>query len=81
MPADVMNGAAVARRILDETAIRASEFTRRTGRPPKLATVLVGADPASHTCVRMKVNRCRSVGIDSVRHDLSAVPAASSLSS
>lgn len=32
--------------------------------------MLIGDDPASHTYVRMKVNRCRSAGIDSVRQDL-----------
>lgn len=35
-----------------------------------LATVLVGDDPASHTYVRVKINRCRSIGLDSRRLDL-----------
>ena len=47
-------------------------YRETSGRTPRLATVLVGDDPASHTYVRMKVNRCRQVGIDSMRRDLPA---------
>ena len=35
-----------------------------------LATILVGADPASATYVQMKVNACGRVGMGSVRVDL-----------
>jgi len=72
MPAALMDGAAVARRSLDDTRTRVSAYRETSGRTPRLATVLVGDDPASHTYVRMKVNRCRQVGIDSSRHDLPA---------
>lgn len=72
MTATVLDGTAVARRLLEDTAERAAAFAASTGRKPCLATVLVGDDPASHTYVRMKVNRCRSAGIDSRRHDLPA---------
>jgi len=66
----MMDGVPLAQQILQETGLRAAQFDRLTGRAPALATVLVGDDPASRTYVRMKTNRCRSVGIDSVRHDL-----------
>ena len=72
MPAALMDGAAIARRSLDETRERVASLHRSSGRHPTLATVLVGDDPASHTYVRMKVNRCRQVGIESVRRDLPA---------
>lgn len=72
MTATVMDGTAVARRLLEDTARRAAAIESSAGRRPSLATVLVGDDPASHTYVRMKVNRCRSAGIDSQRHDLPA---------
>lgn len=72
MSAIVMDGTAVANRILAETANRAAQFERERGRKPCLATVLVGDDPASHTYVRMKTNRCRTTGLDSQRHDLPA---------
>ncbi|MFF9817392.1 bifunctional 5,10-methylenetetrahydrofolate dehydrogenase/5,10-methenyltetrahydrofolate cyclohydrolase [Streptomyces sp. NPDC014006] len=65
--ARLMDGTALARRTLEETAQRAADLTGRTGTAPCLATVLVGEDPASVTYVRMKQNRCRKAGIDS-RH-------------
>ncbi|WP_046733409.1 bifunctional 5,10-methylenetetrahydrofolate dehydrogenase/5,10-methenyltetrahydrofolate cyclohydrolase [Streptomyces humi] len=65
--ARLMDGTAVARRIVEETARRAAGLTARTGVTPCLATVLVGEDPASVTYVRMKQNRSRKAGIAS-RH-------------
>ncbi|MFJ9705124.1 bifunctional 5,10-methylenetetrahydrofolate dehydrogenase/5,10-methenyltetrahydrofolate cyclohydrolase [Streptomyces sp. NPDC101234] len=65
--ARIMDGTAVARRIVEETAERAAALTARTGVTPCLATVLVGEDPASVTYVRMKQNRSRKAGIAS-RH-------------
>ncbi|RKN15692.1 bifunctional 5,10-methylene-tetrahydrofolate dehydrogenase/5,10-methylene-tetrahydrofolate cyclohydrolase [Micromonospora musae] len=72
MTATLMDGQTLARTLLDETAERAAAFTRTHGRRPCLATVLVGDDPASHTYVRMKVNRSAAVGIESRRVDLPA---------
>ncbi|GAA2924802.1 bifunctional 5,10-methylenetetrahydrofolate dehydrogenase/5,10-methenyltetrahydrofolate cyclohydrolase [Streptomyces mexicanus] len=65
--ARLMDGTALARRIVEDTARQAADLTRRTGTQPCLATVLVGEDPASVTYVRMKQNRCRTAGIAS-RH-------------
>lgn len=65
--ARLMDGTALARRIVDETSKKAADLTERTGSAPCLATVLVGEDPASVTYVRMKQNRCRKAGIES-RH-------------
>lgn len=70
MRATVIDGTAVANRTLNETRDRAAKFERSHGRKPCLATVLVGDDPASHTYVRMKANRCRTTGLDSQRHHL-----------
>ena len=70
MVASLIDGIAVARDILDTAAERAQEFAIASGRRPCLATVLVGDDPASHTYVRMKVNRCAQIGVESRRHDL-----------
>jgi len=69
--ADVIDGNAVASRILSDAAVRATQFAEIAGRRPCLATVLVGDDPASHTYVRMKINRCRTIGLDSQAHRLS----------
>ncbi|MEW2269110.1 bifunctional 5,10-methylene-tetrahydrofolate dehydrogenase/5,10-methylene-tetrahydrofolate cyclohydrolase [Streptomyces sp. SID685] len=73
--ARLMDGTALARRIVEDTARRAADLTARTGVVPCLATVLVGEDPASVTYVRMKQNRCRKAGITS-RHV--ALPASTS---
>jgi methylenetetrahydrofolate dehydrogenase (NADP+)/methenyltetrahydrofolate cyclohydrolase len=70
LSAIVIDGKAVANRILSDTADRAAQFERSTGRKPLLATLLVGDDPASHTYVRMKTNRCRTTGLDSQQHHL-----------
>ncbi|MFK4101887.1 bifunctional 5,10-methylenetetrahydrofolate dehydrogenase/5,10-methenyltetrahydrofolate cyclohydrolase [Streptomyces sp. NPDC019531] len=70
--ARIMDGTALARRIVEETTERAAELTERTGQAPCLATVLVGADPASVTYVRMKRNRCRKAGIESRHVELPA---------
>lgn len=72
MGAVLMDGHAVAAELNRETAVRASGFTQSHGRRPTLATVLVGDDPASRTYVRMKAGRCRALGLESQRHELSA---------
>ncbi|GII27473.1 bifunctional 5,10-methylenetetrahydrofolate dehydrogenase/5,10-methenyltetrahydrofolate cyclohydrolase [Planotetraspora mira] len=65
--ARLMDGAGLARHVLDHTAAMSSAIAHRTGKAPCLATVLVGEDPASATYVRMKRARCETVGITS-RH-------------
>lgn len=70
MTATLMDGRTLSRQLLETTAERVTRFHRSHGRRPCLATVLVGDDPASHTYVRMKVNRCAEVDIDSRRIDL-----------
>jgi methylenetetrahydrofolate dehydrogenase (NADP+)/methenyltetrahydrofolate cyclohydrolase len=61
--ARLMDGTALARRVVEDAAKRAADLTARTGTAPCLATVLVGEDPASVTYVRMKQNRCRKAGV------------------
>jgi methylenetetrahydrofolate dehydrogenase (NADP+)/methenyltetrahydrofolate cyclohydrolase len=72
MTATLMDGRALAAQLLHHTAQRAAQFHTLQGRRPRLATVLVGNDPASHTYARMKLNRCREVGIESRRINLDA---------
>ncbi len=62
-----MDGAQLARTIVNRSAEHAAASTERTGGKPCLATVLVGEDPGSVTYVRMKRNRCEQAGIAS-RH-------------
>ena len=68
--ARLMDGAALSRTILEGAALRAAAFADWVGRPPCLAAVLVGDDPASVTYVKMKQARCRRVGIESVLVEL-----------
>ncbi len=63
--AQIMDGSALARRVLQSTSLRAAAVSARIGRRPCLAAVLVGDDPSSVTYVRMKEKRCESVGVDS----------------
>jgi methylenetetrahydrofolate dehydrogenase (NADP+)/methenyltetrahydrofolate cyclohydrolase len=63
--ARLMDGARLAKEILDGTAERAADFAARTGTKPCLAAVLVGDDPGSATYVQMKRNRSEKAGIES----------------
>jgi methylenetetrahydrofolate dehydrogenase (NADP+)/methenyltetrahydrofolate cyclohydrolase len=77
--ATIIDGARVAENILAQTRERAAAVENAAGRKPCLATVLVGDDPASHTYVRMKTNRCRTTGLDSRSHHLRATATTSSV--
>ena len=77
MPATIIDGLRVADTILTEARDQAAEFEQASGRKPCLATVLVGDDPASHTYVRMKINRCRTTGLESRSHYIAATAATS----
>ncbi|RNI22292.1 bifunctional 5,10-methylenetetrahydrofolate dehydrogenase/5,10-methenyltetrahydrofolate cyclohydrolase [Flexivirga caeni] len=72
MAAHLLDGTAVSRTIFGEVAERAANFTARQGRPPCLATVLIGDDPASHAYVRMKQRRAGQLGLESRRVQLPA---------
>ncbi|MEV0697630.1 tetrahydrofolate dehydrogenase/cyclohydrolase catalytic domain-containing protein [Saccharopolyspora sp. NPDC050389] len=63
----LMSGAGPAREIMARAGEGAARFEKQTGEKPCLATILVGDDPTSATCVRMKRNRCAQLGIES-RH-------------
>ncbi|WP_415961798.1 bifunctional 5,10-methylenetetrahydrofolate dehydrogenase/5,10-methenyltetrahydrofolate cyclohydrolase [Streptomyces sp. 021-4] len=63
--AQLMDGTSLAKRIVEEAAVKAAEISQSTGTVPCLATVLVGEDPASVTYVRMKRARCAKAGIQS----------------
>jgi len=69
VPAQCLDGAAVARAIRAEVAREVADLKATTGRAPRLAAVLVGDDPASQVYVRNKVAASAEVGIrsDAVR--------------
>jgi methylenetetrahydrofolate dehydrogenase (NADP+)/methenyltetrahydrofolate cyclohydrolase len=63
----VLDGKAYAKELEVELQSRVKTLMEKTGgEPPILATILVGADPASATYVRMKGNACRRVGMESL---------------
>src|SRR5438128_5902366 len=72
MSARALDGRAVAEQIYEEVAKAVSERVSRAGSRPRLATVLVGDDPASLTYVQLKQRNARNVGIDSEDHRLPA---------
>jgi methylenetetrahydrofolate dehydrogenase (NADP+) / methenyltetrahydrofolate cyclohydrolase len=73
----IMDGTALSRKFMTQTAQRAHRFGAEVGRPPCLAAVLVGEDPGSVTYVKMKQARSATAGIDS---RLVALPAATTTS-
>jgi methylenetetrahydrofolate dehydrogenase (NADP+) / methenyltetrahydrofolate cyclohydrolase len=70
MTARILDGKAAAQEIYDEIAAGVAARVARGGSRPKLATVVVGDDPASAQYVRMKQKNAKQVGIDSEDHRL-----------
>ncbi|HEY4913841.1 MAG TPA: bifunctional 5,10-methylenetetrahydrofolate dehydrogenase/5,10-methenyltetrahydrofolate cyclohydrolase [Candidatus Dormibacteraeota bacterium] len=70
MTARVLDGRAVARQIFDEVSQAVAARVAAGGSRPKLATVLVGDDPASAQYVELKQKNARQVGIESEDHRL-----------
>jgi methylenetetrahydrofolate dehydrogenase (NADP+)/methenyltetrahydrofolate cyclohydrolase len=68
--ATVLDGKAVAARVRAEVAVQAAAFATARGRPPGLAVVQVGANPASSVYVRNKRKACAEAGIASFAYDL-----------
>ena len=68
--AQILDGTATAKKILEQTAQRVERIKSQTGLTPALATVLVGDDPASATYVKMKAKRCEAVGMQSVKVEM-----------
>ena len=65
MDCKLIDGKQISLDVRNEVAERSRALTEKTGKKPGLATVLVGADPASQTYVRMKHKACEEAGIES----------------
>ena len=72
MPAIKLDGTQLSKTIRAEIAEQVMAHIARGQRPPGLATVLVGEDPASHVYVRNKRKACESAGMVSFHHQLPA---------
>jgi len=72
LTAKVLDGRAVAKQIYEEIKAAVDARMARGGSRPRLATVLVGDDPASATYVHLKQRNAHNVGIESEDHRLPA---------
>jgi methylenetetrahydrofolate dehydrogenase (NADP+) / methenyltetrahydrofolate cyclohydrolase len=70
--ATLIDGRAVGARLRAEVAAGVEAFTRETGRPPGLATVLIGDDAGSQVYVAGKQRACAEAGIQGFDHRLAA---------
>jgi len=68
MPSCLIDGKAIGAAIRAEVAAAVAKAVAAGRRPPGLAAVLVGEDPASHLYVRNKARACEEAGIRSFRH-------------
>jgi methylenetetrahydrofolate dehydrogenase (NADP+)/methenyltetrahydrofolate cyclohydrolase len=68
MSAQILDGKALAQKIQLELKERIATVQPQKGRPPGLAVLMVGDNPASAVYVRNKENSCAKVGITSYGH-------------
>ena len=74
MTAEIIDGKAFAEDLRARVAAVVPAFAARKGRPPGLAVVLVGEDPASRVYVRAKSKATLAAGMASFEHLLPATP-------
>ena len=67
-----LDGRATADRLLADLGERTAAFVAARGRPPGLAVVIVGEDPASRVYVGNKERTARALGFASTKHELPA---------
>ncbi len=65
MPAKIIDGRPIAKRIQSEIASAVADFQAQSGAAPGLGVVLVGDDSASAMYVRMKRRACERAGLQS----------------
>ncbi len=68
----IIDGKAVSRQIREQLKEQVSRITAQGERPPALAVILVGEDPASQVYVKNKVRACEEVGVKSLECRLPA---------
>lgn len=71
MSALILDGKALAQNTEKHLAEKVEALKAKAGgKTPKLATILVGNDPASATYVSMKGNACARIGMESIRIEM-----------
>lgn len=68
--AAVLDGTKAANALKEELRKEVEGYINNGKRPPGLAVLLIGDDPASHVYVKNKVLACKKVGIESRMHEL-----------
>jgi len=71
METKILDGKSLSLKIREELKKRVDVLKNQYNKVPTLATILVGNDVASTTYVNMKVKSCQSIGMGSIRIDLS----------
>ncbi|HQR38568.1 MAG TPA: bifunctional methylenetetrahydrofolate dehydrogenase/methenyltetrahydrofolate cyclohydrolase FolD [Blastocatellia bacterium] len=66
----LLDGKRIADEIRAEVKLEVDVLLAHGRRPPGLAVIIVGGDPASHVYVGSKVKACLELGYHSARHDL-----------
>ncbi len=66
----LLEGKPVAEKVMEELKASIDALIPRKGRPPGLAVVLVGEDPASQVYVRIKGRSAKKLGIETFDHRL-----------
>jgi methylenetetrahydrofolate dehydrogenase (NADP+) / methenyltetrahydrofolate cyclohydrolase len=72
MSATLIDGKAVAASVREQVRSEVAAYVASSGRTPCLATVLVGADPASRIYVTNKHKASEEAGMRSIDHELAA---------
>jgi len=68
----ILDGKRLSSKIREEIRSEVSTFLESGHRPPGLAVILVGDDPASQVYVKNKIKACKDVGIESFFYPLSS---------
>jgi len=72
MSAQILDGKAISKRIVNEIKSEVDQRTARGLRAPGLGMILVGDNPASSVYVRNKEKSCKKSGIESIMHRIPA---------
>lgn len=64
MEAKILDGKTLSKEIEANLSVEISKLKEKYNKVPKIATILVGDDPASVTYVRMKCRACERIGMD-----------------
>lgn len=70
MPAQIIDGKKIAATIRNQIKLDVQQRLANNKRPPGLAVILIGNNPASHVYVNHKRKACTEAGVKSISYDL-----------